>query len=113
LRGGEQVVDYSTVPNGKGARALTATVRWQGAERTIAGEGAGPVDAFVHALDKDLGLKVQVKDYHEHAVGQGSEAQAACYVAVAAKSGIVHGAAKDASVTMAALAAVASAVNRM
>jgi 2-isopropylmalate synthase len=108
-----EVVDYSTVPAGKGIRSLTATVRWQGAERSISGAGAGPVDAFVHALDKDLGLKVKVKDYHEHAVGQGSEAQAACYVAVATSGGVVHGAAKDPSVTMAALMAVASAVNRL
>ncbi|MCR6630898.1 MAG: 2-isopropylmalate synthase [Magnetospirillum sp.] len=108
-----EVVDYSTVPAGKGARSLTATVRWQGAERTISGSGAGPVDAFVHALEKDLGVKVQVKDYHEHAVGQGSEAQAASYVAVAGPQGLVHGAARDASVTMAALMAVARAVNRL
>lgn len=108
-----EVVDYSTVPAAKGARALTASIRLAGQERTITGSGAGPVDAFVHALDKDLGLKVQVKDYHEHAVGQGSEAQAACYVAVMGPKGLVHGAAKDASVTMAALQAVASAVNRM
>ena len=108
-----EVVDYSTVPAAKGARALTAAVRWQGVEHTITGNGAGPVDAFVHALEKDLGIKVRVRDYHEHAVGQGSEAQAACYVAVDGKYGAVHGAAKDPSVTMAALAAVASAVNRM
>ncbi|HLO79266.1 MAG TPA: 2-isopropylmalate synthase [Magnetospirillum sp.] len=111
--GALEVVDYSTLPAGKGGRALTATVRWQGAEKTITGTGAGPVDAFVHALEKDLGLKVTVRDYHEHAIGQGSEAQAACYVAVDGKYGLVHGAAKDPSVTMAALAAVASAVNRM
>ncbi|MBC7950512.1 MAG: 2-isopropylmalate synthase [Rhodospirillaceae bacterium] len=107
------VVDYSTVPAAKGARALTATITLDGKERAITGSGAGPVDAFVHALEKDLGVKVQVKDYHEHAVGQGSEAQAACYVAVAGPKGVVHGAAKDPSVTMAALQAVASAVNRM
>ncbi|MBC7907549.1 MAG: 2-isopropylmalate synthase [Rhodospirillaceae bacterium] len=108
-----EVVDYSTVAAAKGARALTATIKLAGKERTITGSGAGPVDAFIHALDKDLGVKVQVKDYHEHAVGQGSEAQAACYVAVTGPKGLVHGAAKDPSVTMAALHAVASAVNRM
>ncbi|MGE5517429.1 MAG: 2-isopropylmalate synthase [Bacteroidota bacterium] len=111
--GALEIVDYSTVPTGKGARALSATVRWNGVERSISGNGAGPVDAFVHALEKDLSLKVKVRAYHEHAVGQGSDVQAACYVAVDGKYGLVHGAAKDASVTMAALAAVASAVNRM
>ncbi|CAA7627217.1 2-isopropylmalate synthase [Magnetospirillum sp. UT-4] len=110
-----QVVDYSTVPVSiKGQRALTATLAVEGRETVVQGVGAGPVDAFVHALEKDMGLKVAVKDYHEHAIGSGSEAQAACYVAVAGPDGtVVHGAATDDNVTMAALMAVAGAVNRM
>ncbi|TNC98134.1 MAG: 2-isopropylmalate synthase [Stygiobacter sp.] len=108
-----QVVDYSTVPVSKGQRALTATLVVDGTEKIVQGIGAGPVDAFVHALEKDLGLMVRIKDYHEHAIGQGSEAQAASYVAVAGADGaVVHGAALDASVTMAALKAIASALNR-
>jgi 2-isopropylmalate synthase len=118
-----QMVDYSTVPvSAKGQRALTATLVVDGTETIIQGIGAGPVDAFVHALSKDLGVTVTVSDYHEHAIGQGSEAQAACYVAVAAKGGatddaakggVVHGAATDDNVTMAALMAVVSAINRI
>lgn len=108
-----QVVDYSTVPVTKGQRALTATLVVDGAERVIQGLGAGPVDAFVHALGKDLGVTVKVEDYHEHAIGHGSEAQAACYVEVARPAGgTIHGAARHDNVTMAALMAVASAVNR-
>ncbi len=108
-----QVVDYSTVPVSKGQRALTATVIVGGTEKIVQGIGTGPVDAFVHALEKDLGVMVKIKDYHEHAIGQGSEAQAASYVAVARADGaVVHGAALDASVTMAALKAIASALNR-
>lgn len=108
-----QVADYSTVPVGKGQRALTATLVVDGVEKIVQGIGAGPVDAFVHALEKDLGVMVKVKDYHEHAIGQGSEAQAASYVALAGKDGgVVHGAALDTSVTMAALKAIASALNR-
>ncbi|CAA7614401.1 2-isopropylmalate synthase [Magnetospirillum sp. LM-5] len=111
--GAIQVVDYSTVPvSSKGTRALTAQLVVDGAERIIQGVGAGPVDAFVHALQKDLGLFITVRDYHEHAIGEGSESQAACYVAIDGKAGVVHGAAIDASVTMAALKAVVGAINR-
>ncbi len=35
---------------------LTATVSDGSAERTIFGEGNGPIDAFVHALNKDFDL---------------------------------------------------------
>jgi 2-isopropylmalate synthase, yeast type len=111
--GALQIVDYTTTPAGRNARSLTATVTWKGKEKTIAGSGSGPVDAFVHALEKDLDVKVQVKGYHEHAIGQGSEAQAVSYVAVSDGMTTVHGAATDASVTMAALASVASAVSRL
>jgi 2-isopropylmalate synthase len=108
-----QVLDYSTVPVGKGARALTAQLSVDGQERIIQGVGAGPVDAFIHALEKDLGEKVTIRDYHEHAIGEGSDSQAASYVAIATASGVVvHGAALDSSVTMAALKAVVGAINR-
>ncbi|MDA8229964.1 MAG: 2-isopropylmalate synthase [Magnetospirillum sp.] len=109
-----QVADYATSPGGHGTRALTAVILDDGVEKTIQGTGNGPVDAFVHALSQDLGIAVAVRDYHEHAIGGGSEAQAACYVAVQAADGpVVHGAARHANVTLAALMAVAGAVNRM
>jgi 2-isopropylmalate synthase len=108
-----QVVDYSTVPVSKGSRALTAQLLVDGADAIIQGIGAGPVDAFIHALQKDLALSVTVRDYHEHAIGSGSDSQAACYVAIAGVGGTtIHGAAIDASVTMAALKAVVGALNR-
>ncbi len=108
------VVDYSSEPGGRGARTISATIVRDGVERVIDGRGTGPVDAFVHALKKDLGVAVAVTDYHEHAIGAGSDSQAACYVEIAAPSGrVVHGAARHANVTLAALMAVASAVNRL
>ncbi|MBI5164874.1 MAG: 2-isopropylmalate synthase [Magnetospirillum sp.] len=107
------VAEYATVSVAKGVRAVTATIAVAGAERVVQGTGNGPVDAFVNALGQDAGVAVVVRDYHEHAVGSGSEAQAACYVAIDdGRGGIVHGAALHADVTMAALMAVASAVNR-
>ncbi|OAN48112.1 2-isopropylmalate synthase [Paramagnetospirillum marisnigri] len=109
-----ELVDYSTVPVGKGAqRALTATLLRDGREVVVQGVGSGPLDAFVHALGKDLGLSVKIRDYHEHAIGSGSEAQAACYVQAVVGSGApAHGAAVDAGITMASLKAVVSALNR-
>jgi 2-isopropylmalate synthase len=107
-----QVLDYSTVPVSKGARALTAQMSVDGVERIIQGVGAGPVDAFIHALEKDMGVVAAIQDYHEHAIGTGSDSQAACYVSITADGRLVYGAAIDASVTMSALKAVAAALNR-
>ncbi len=107
------VTDYATIPAAKGVRALTATLVVDGVERVVEGIGAGPVDAFVQALDHDLGIRATVRDYHEHAIGAGSEAEAACYVAMESGGLSLHGAARHANVTMAALMAVVSAVNRL
>jgi 2-isopropylmalate synthase len=109
-----ELVDYSTVPVGKShQRALTATVLKDGTERVIQGVGTGPVDAFVQALARDLGLKVRLRGYHEHAIGAGADARAACYVELATADGTsVHGAACDPGITMASLRAVLSALNR-
>jgi len=105
------VVDYASHPAGA-ARALSASLLVDGVPRLVEGAGTGPVDAFVHALGQDLGIRAVVKDYHEHAVGAGSEAQAFCTVEVEAEGRTLHGAACHANVTMAALMAVVSALNR-
>lgn len=110
-----ELVEYETHPEGRGSasRILTATVRDRGVEKRIEGRGNGPLDAFIHAVETGLGRKVKIRSYHEHAVGAGSEAQAACYVEIAGdKAASVHGAALDTGITMASLKAVISALNR-
>jgi len=109
------LVDYSTVPVGKGqSRAITATLLKDGQEMVLQGVGPGPVAAFVQALEKALGLTLSLRDYHEHAIGSGAEAQAACYVELVLPDGTgIHGAALDSGITMASLRAVVSALNRI
>ncbi|EME69080.1 2-isopropylmalate synthase [Paramagnetospirillum caucaseum] len=109
-----ELVEYETHSESRsGPRALSATIRDNGVEKRIEGKGNGPLDAFIHALETGLGHKVKVRDYHEHAVGSGSEAQAACYVEIVGEGGAsIHGAALDSSITMASLKAVVSALNR-
>ena len=59
--------------------SVTATVSDSGVERTISGEGNGPVSAFVDAISA-LGYHVRVLDYDEHALSAGGDALAAAYV---------------------------------
>ena len=53
---------------------------FDGEHRTVVGRGNGPIAAFVHALSSDLGVKVEVLDYAEHAIAAGSDATAVAYV---------------------------------
>jgi 2-isopropylmalate synthase len=63
-----------------GTTNVTAQIVIGGELRTIVGEGNGPIDAFVHAVRSGLGAQIDVVDYAEHAMGQGSEATAVAYV---------------------------------
>jgi len=90
---------------------IRAEVLWQGAARTISGEGNGPIAAFVHALS-EVDLDVRVLDYSEHATGAGEEAQAASYLEVAVDGRVLWGFGLHPSIVTASLRGIVSAVNR-
>lgn len=109
------VLDYRTVPVGKGAaaRRIEATVEKDGRQTVVEGEGNGPIAAFVDALNKAFDLGIEVLDYHEHAVGSGADAQAVCYLeTTVGGKGPLFGVGRHTNITMASLEAVISAVNR-
>ncbi len=100
-----------TSSTGDGDR-LEAVVEWQGEQRTVRGEGNGPIAAFVHALSA-LDLDVRVLDYAEHATGAGEEAQAASYLEVAVGGRVLWGCGIHPSIVTSSLRAIVSAVNRV
>ena len=80
-----------------------------GQSLSLQGGGNGPVDAFIDAL----GLNIRIMDYHEHAIGSGANAQAACYVELRLDDGpTLFGVAVDGSIVTASFKAVLSAINR-
>ncbi|WLI90585.1 2-isopropylmalate synthase [Massilia sp. R2A-15] len=79
------------------------------ASMALQGGGNGPIDAFVNAL----GLDIKLMDYHEHAIGSGANARAACYVELRLANGpTMFGAGIDSNIVTASFKAVLSAVNR-
>ncbi|MFZ3286139.1 MAG: 2-isopropylmalate synthase [Telluria sp.] len=75
----------------------------------LQGGGNGPIDAFVDAL----GLDIRLMDYHEHSIGSGANARAACYVELRLDGGAtLFGAGIDSNIVTASFKAVLSAVNR-
>ncbi|MBV8349367.1 MAG: 2-isopropylmalate synthase, partial [Mycolicibacterium sp.] len=94
-----------------GTDSIEATVRIDGVETEIRGEGNGPLAAFVHALS-GVGINVQVLDYAEHALSAGDDARAAAYVEASIGGRTVWGVGIATSITTASLRAVVSAVNR-
>ena len=110
-----EFVEHWSVPDTHASerRRLTAAIRRDGEDLTITGTGNGPIDAFVHALESGCGVKVSVKDYHEHALGRGADATAIAYIEVACGSGdTLFGVGKHPNITNASLRAILCAVNR-
>jgi len=88
---------------------MDVTLQQHRVTQTCKGTGNGPIDAFVNAL----GLDVRLMDYHEHAIGSGADARAACYVELRLANGpTLFGAAIDNNILTASFKAVLSAVNR-
>ncbi len=92
---------------------IKATTGFLGREIAIEGSGSGPIDAFVHGFNKATGHKVEVLNYHEHATGAGSDAQAVAYVEMRANGGeTIFGVGIDANIITASLAAILSGAAR-
>jgi 2-isopropylmalate synthase len=106
------LVEYRTSPNAKG-RTINATILDRGDERIIEGQGSGPLDGFVDALRRAGIADLAVLAYHEHALGAGSDAQAAAYVEAGLPDGrTIFGVGMDRDIVRASLRAVTSIAGR-
>jgi 2-isopropylmalate synthase len=110
-RGPLSLLDQYTSAAVESKDALTVEVRVDGEERQLEGVGNGPISAFCNAL-ASIGTQVRVLDYAEHALSEGSDAQAAAYVECAIGGRTLWGAGVDGSTVTASMRAVLSAVNR-
>jgi 2-isopropylmalate synthase len=116
LDGGRvEFVEHTTLPQRQGGsveRKLEAIVRVDGQERTITGQGNGPIAAYVDALRGAFGIKLDVVDYREHALSKGSDAKAIAYVEATVGGRTVFGCGMDPNIVSASLRAVTSVANR-
>jgi len=95
-----------------GRERIEARVQASDVERAITGEGEGAIAAFADAWRRAFGTEVKVVDYQEHAIGAGTDAEAAAYVLLDIEGRQVPGAAIDRDTLGASLRAVLSALNR-
>ena len=105
-------LDGYRIASGDEGERIDAVIRHGGSEHEVGAEGNGPLDAFVRAVREATGLEARVLDYHEHALGSGSDARAAAYVQVEIGEQTSWGVAVHHSIVTASLRAVVSAINR-
>ncbi|MBV9600468.1 MAG: 2-isopropylmalate synthase [Chloroflexi bacterium] len=103
---------HHEVTEGMEGAEITAHLLLDGETVEVKGTGNGPIAAFVDALERSLGVSVDVVDYAEHALSAGHEASAAAYVELTDGHRAVRwGVGIDQSISAAGLKAVVSAVN--
>ncbi|OYY39932.1 MAG: 2-isopropylmalate synthase [Rhodospirillales bacterium 24-66-33] len=106
---------HTTVPDPDHAdvRLLDAKVTFNGKPATISGRGNGPIAGYVDALGKNCGIQIRVRDYHQHATGAGSDAQAVSFIEAETPGGkVLWGVGMDSNIVAASLKAVTCAANR-
>ena len=108
-------VDHVTLSDAtnRSRRLIEATIIDGGKEITIKGSGTGPIDGFVDALSKHVGIDMTVLDYSEHSMHRGSNAAAICYVEMEHPGGKLFGAGINTNIVAASLEAIVSAANRI
>ncbi len=99
------------------AQGIRLSIEVGGVSHLLKGEGNGPIDAAVHAL-QSIGIQVQVRSYEERSINashEAGDAQACAFMELTVPgSGVeCYGAGVDANIVTASVKALISAVNRL
>ena len=108
------LISYDTSKeSGQEEITCIAKIQINGEEKNLTGKGNGPINAFVHALERN-GLKdFKLTDYRQHSIGEGSATESAAYVQLQTKVGrVAYGCGIDSSIEKSGLLALVSAYNR-
>ena len=106
-----QLVDWSETHSG-GDRIFAGKLTIDGTPRSVSGRGNGLMSSVIAALSESGGPIMDIVDYSEHAIGQGSNVQAAAYVECRTADGkSLFGCGLDTDVATASVRAILSAAN--
>ncbi|WP_447952691.1 2-isopropylmalate synthase [Sphingopyxis chilensis] len=106
-----QLVDWSESHAGTD-RIFAGKLTIDGATRSVSGRGNGLMSSVIAALAESGGPIMDIVDYSEHAIGQGSNVQAAAYVECRTADGkSLFGCGLDTDVATASVRAILSAAN--
>ena len=106
-----QLVDWSETHSG-GDRIFAGKLTIDGTPRSVSGRGNGLMSSVIAALSESGGPIMDIVDYSEHAIGQGSNVKAAAYVECRTADGkSLFGCGLDTDVATASVRAILSAAN--
>jgi 2-isopropylmalate synthase len=107
-----QLLDYEETRAANGDRIFAGKISVGGKAQSVSGRGNGLISSVISTLGEAFGLSIDIADYTEHAIGQGSNVRAAAYVECRTPEGkTVWGVGIDEDVATASVRAVLSAAN--
>ena len=113
VAGAYELLEYQVQTVDDQSERCRATVKVAENEVGVEGTGSGPIDAFINAMIETLNEPLNVADYQEYALKEGSEAQAICILSIADEDGEkYYGVGISQNTTTAALKSIISAINR-
>jgi len=101
------------VKSSKEEDKISLTIKDNNKEIIINGEGNGPIDAFINALNDYLKTNFKVSDYHQHSRGSGSDAAAIAYIEIQNSKISDWGAGIDQNTTVASYKAILNCINKI
>jgi len=113
VEGPYQLLDYQIQNEGNDSESCQAKIRVADNEVDVSGVGSGPIDAFINAMVATLNEPLNVADYQEYGLNEGSEAQAICILAITDEDGNkYYGVGISQNTTTAAFKSIIAAINR-
>ncbi len=107
-----RLVDYEEGRAADGTRIFSGTIEVEGQAQSVSGRGKGLISSVLATLKDSFGVELEVVDYSEHALGAGTDAQAAAYVECTQPDGsTIWGVGIDEDVASASVRAILSAAN--
>ena len=107
-----QLLDYDESRGANGDRIFVGKIAVDGREQSVSGRGNGLISSVVATINDSFGVGLDIADYSEHAMGQGTNVRAAAYVECRSADGrTVWGVGIDEDVATASVRAVLSAAN--
>ena len=107
-----QLVEYDESRAANGDRIFAGKISVDGRAQSVSGRGNGLISSVVATINDSFGVGLDIADYSEHAMGQGTNVRAAAYVECLTADGrTVWGVGIDEDVATASVRAVLSAAN--
>ena len=107
-----ELLEYQETRAPDKSRVFAGKIIADGKEQSVSGRGNGLVSAILSALDETFGVRLNVRDYTQHSMADGSDAQAAAFVECTGADGKTYwGVGIHPDVATASVRAVLSAAN--